>query len=864
MSRRWLSRVMLRLVPRAWRDTVGADLEEEARTSRRGRLWFLAHSLAAGVRLHRLSFGDTLRTDVTHAVRSLARSPGYTTAAVLTFALGIGANIAVFAVIDRMMFRPLPYGDADRLVHLHAVVQSDAFPAAHLALGTTAALRQRATSFSGMAIAEIRESTITIDGLGEEVRLAEASHDLLRVLQVAPISGRDFVPADVGSTERLVLLADNEWQRRFNRSPDVFSRDLFSRQGSREIPYRIVGILPRGFLVPSSSRADRLDGLVLTSLPYEADVTERSFQQLGPSAVARLAAGISLEEAQAEVDVIVSRLKADFPGPVLAGMGVHLLPVRQGLFQFYRSYAWLIVGGVALVLLIACVNLAALLLAKGRGREHDLAVRVAIGASPWRVVRLVMIESLLLCGVSAAGALVGARVIFAGVLSLVPAGLRDVAVDPFDPRLIGIALAATAGSGVLAALLPAARARRVDVLVGLRQNGRGTAGRLRGGATLMAIETALGVLLVTGAATTIASFAGMAYGFPGFDEQGLYGVRVNHGYVRADGGVRYTPERVRLVLETIRSAPGIDRAGAVSLLTVGMERRTSDAFWRARGVEGFRLGVSEGYFDALGTPFLAGRDISASEVDGQERVALVSRSGAAHLCPGGSAADCIGRRIDHEGRPLTIVGVVEDITSAPGEAPTAGLYLPMTLEDARASGSAVEVAVRVAAGTVPDPTTIDARLDVALGSGSLVLFSIAERTAPYLQRPRFQAALFAALAVIALLLATIGLYALAAFDVARRRREMGIRLTLGATARDLRRAVVGTAIRPVIAGAAAGLVVAWWAAQFLQAYLFEVDARDPWTLAIVACTLLATAVVAAWLPARRAARTDPASVLRAI
>jgi predicted permease len=684
------------------------------------------------------------------------------------------------------------------------------------------------------------------------------------VLEVAPIAGRDFVPADVGSPERIVLLTDEQWRRRFNRSPDVFTRDLFGSQGTRQIPYRVVGVLPRGFLVPSSSRADRLDGLVLTSLPYDADVTEGSFRRLGPSAVARLAPGITREQAQAEVDVIVTRLKADFPDPVLAGIDVHLLPVRQGLFQFYRSYAWLIVWGVALVLLIACVNLAALLLAKGRGREHDIAVRVAIGASPWRVVRLVLIESVLLCGVSAAVALVGARVIFAGVLSLVPAGLRGVAVDPFDPRLIGIALAATAGSGVLAALLPAVRARRVDVLVGLRQDGRDAGGRLRGSATLMAIESALGVLLVTGAATTVASFAGMAYGFPGFDEQGLYGVRVNHGYVRAEGRIRYAPDRIRLALETIRSAPGIDRAGAVSTLTVGMERRTGDAFWQARGMEGHRLGVSDGYFDALGTLFLAGRDISASEVDGQERVALVSRSGAAQLCPGGSASDCVGRRIDHEGRPLTIVGVVEDITSAPGEAPTAGLYLPMTLEDAPATQSAVQVAVRVPAGAVPDPATIDARLDAAFGPGGASVFSIAERTAPYLQRPRFQAVLFASLAAIAIVLAAIGLYAVAAFDVARRRREMGVRLALGATPGDLRRTVIGTAVRPVLIGAAGGLTTALWAAQFLQSFLVDVDARDPWTYALVALVLVATAVVAAWLPARRAAKTDPAQVLRAV
>jgi ABC-type antimicrobial peptide transport system permease subunit len=260
---------------------------------------------------------------------------------------------------------------------------------------------------------------------------------------------------------------------------------------------------------------------------------------------------------------------------------------------------------------------------------------------------------------------------------------------------------------------------------------------------------------------------------------------------------------------------------------------------------------------------VAGRDFTRTEIAERLPLAVVNRAGGASLWPGRPASDVIGQQVAHENVTYRVIGVVGDVKNAPGEASAAGLYLPLTSDGVRVTQSALNVAVRFADGVTPDLSVFQTRLDAALGENTVTLQSVAERAAPYLQRPRFQAVLFASAAVIALVLAAVGLYALAAFDVARRRREMGIRLTLGATARDLRRAVVGTAVRPVIAGAAAGLVVTWWAAQYLQSFLFEVDARDPWTYALVALVLVATAVVAAWLPARRAARTDPASVLRA-
>jgi len=861
LSRRWLSRVILRLVPRAWRDTVGADLDEEARTSRRGRLWFWTQSLAAAVRLRRFSFGDTLRTDITYAVRSLARSPGYTTAAVLTFTLGIGANIAVFSVIDRMMFRPLPYGDADGLVHLHSFVQSEAYPEAFLLEGHAIALRERARSFDDIATARTVDQPVSIDGLGDDLILSHATHNLLEVLRVSPVAGRDFSAADIGGVERPILLAYAEWERRFDRSRDVFERTLSAGTGTRRQRYRVVGVLPPGFLVPSSGRTEHIDGLVLTTAPFVGDL---DFFEMGPSAVARLRNQVSRDEAQAEVEALVARVALEFPDAALAGRAIHVEPVREGLFLLYRPYAWLIVAGVGLVLLLACANLATLLLAKGRSRETDVAIRTALGASPWRVGRLILIEATGLCVMSAGIALAVCQTLSSLVLSLVPAGLRGVAASPLDGRLIALATATAIASAVVAALLPTWHSLRNPVLGCLRQDGRSLAGSLRGGATLMAIEATLGVLLVAGAVTTVVNFAQMAYGFQGFDENDLYALRVRHGYVRIEGERRHDPGRLTRIAETVRAVPAVRDAGTASRVTLGMERNAGDRFWRDLGQDGHVLGVGDRYFSTAGIPLVVGREFVADEIEDRAPVALVNRQAAAQLWPAVRVGEVPGRFVQVGTQPRRVVGVVHDVRTPPGEAPSAGLYLPMTAPDAPANNTSVEVLIRMHAGIAPDVAAIGARLDEAFGPDRVTLESIAERTTPYLQRPRFQAVLFASIAVIALVLASVGLYALAAFDVARRRREMGIRLALGATARDLRRAVIGVAVRPVILGAAAGLILTWWAAQFLQAFLFEVDARDPWTFALVALVLVATAVLAAWLPARRAARTDPASVLRAI
>jgi predicted lysophospholipase L1 biosynthesis ABC-type transport system permease subunit len=270
-------------------------------------------------------------------------------------------------------------------------------------------------------------------------------------------------------------------------------------------------------------------------------------------------------------------------------------------------------------------------------------------------------------------------------------------------------------------------------------------------------------------------------------------------------------------------------------------------------------------FEAMGTPLVAGRTFSDEDIDVGARVALLNRLGALALWPSDDPAAAVGRGVQLESNRYTVVGIVGDIRRYPGVAPTPSLFLPITSPDARVFQSGALTVFRMSAGASLDRTLLRSRLDDRFPSAGVPAPQpVSQMLAPWMERPRFQAALFASFGVIALLLAAVGLYAVAAFDVARRRHEMGVRLTLGATGRDLRRLVIRAAVSPVLIGSTIGLLVTWWAAQFLQAFLFEVDARDPWTYGLVALTLVATAVVAAWLPARRAARTDPAMVLRSL
>jgi hypothetical protein len=442
---------------------------------------------------------------------------------------------------------------------------------------------------------------------------------------------------------------------------------------------------------------------------------------------------------------------------------------------------------------------------------------------------------------------------------------RGFAAPALDGRVVAVAgLLALLGTG-LAGLAATRRVRRRDVTTLLQASARSVGRRRFGGGVLMTIETALAIVLVAGAAVTIRSFAGLVLKHPGFVADDLYVLQTSAGWrQRWPIAESWRDDRAPAVLDEVRMTPGVVWAGAgTGVPTEG--NAGAGAFWRARGLPGQEFGVTAGYFDALGTQIRHGRVISDHDVAAVADVAVVTETGARTLWPSHPVGTAVGRMFTYlDGSSKVIVGVVADFSRRPGASAVPVLFLPFGSKGLQATSSNIYVTLRMAPAHRLDTADVLRRVQSRLGGGAGgSIVHVPDTLTPWLQQPRFQAALFGSLAAVALVIACVGLFALTTFEMARRTFEMGVRLSLGATPRQLRRLVIAWALRPVLIGACAGLAVTWWAARFLQSFVFEVDARDFWTYAVVAFVLVITAVVASWLPARRAARTDPTLVLRA-
>jgi predicted permease len=740
-----------------------------------------------------------------------------------------------------------------------------------LDLALTTRWRLQGETVADVAYADGGSRPAVIDGLGDAPAfVARATWNLLGVLEVRPVAGRDFTLEDARSPRREILLSDAAWNARFARDPTVIGRLV----GSGPAAIEIVGVLPAGFLLPSSALMERLDAVEVLS-----DALDRPASDgwITTAPVARLKPGVTLEEAGAELTAIAAALtEAEAPmihQSLRRNPSLRVVPLQTGLLFKYRPYLWLIVTAVVLVLLIGCANLSALFVARSRSRDRDAAVRAALGSSRARLTAVSVLELTMVSTAGAVVALAALALVQRAVLAAVPDVFRGFAVAPSDPRLIAMTAGLALLAGLAAAIAPAWRLLRVDAIVALRRSERG--GRTPHGARALLIgQTALGIVLVAGAAVTGRNVLQMLTTHPGYHARGVALVTLQHGRrldPRVDdwpGAPAVSATRLALVEQAIAGVPGVVSVGVANRLPLLQWGGVGFDFWRTHGSEaGGVWGIGAGVFETLGARMVAGRAFTPGEAASGAPVAILSLAGARQLWPHVAPGETPGRVLDlphHSGQPvgLTVIGVVEDMRPHAGETPSPELYVPISHDVAHPSSSTLTAVVRVEPPGSATAADIDVALDRALGPSATTMLDLADSLDAYLQQPRFQALLFAALAGIAIALSAAGLYAVAAYDAAQRRFEMSVRVALGATAAQIRRAVVGAAVQPVAIGVAIGLAGAWWAARFLQAFVFEIDARDPWALAVVATVLLATAVIAAWIPARRAARTDPAAVLR--
>ncbi len=796
--------------------------------------------------------------DLRYALRQIRRHPGYAAIVVATLALGIGANTAVFSVVDAVLLRPLPYADAGRLVRLWS-----AYPARNITRGTASepdledwrAQSRTVESIGAWPAIHIAGLVTTRDGTPSELETEYVTPGFFETLGVPAARGRALRPADHerSGDNHVIVLGFGAWQRLFGGDAGLVGRTVtLSGQA-----WRVAGVMPRGFSYPRPG----IDAWVPLSVIPESGIP-RLRQVRFLSVVGRLAPDATPASARKEMDAIAGRLARAYPDADRDLTAVSVQPLRDQIVGSVRPAMLAIFGAVALVLLIGCVNVAGLALARSEDRGRELGVRAALGASRAAVVRQLLTESAVL---SVAGGGVGLALGAWGtraIVALAPAGIPRLGQVTLDWRVLAFAAAVSAATALLSGLLPALRASRADPAAALAEGGRGgstgpRSSRLRG--ALLFGEVALVALLAVGAGLLVRSYAAVRSVDPGFRARGLLTLGVH-----ADGD-DYR-EFLQQALRDVRDVPGVRSAAMVRPLplgpnTFGGETLTFSIPGRPPAPEGqepqanLRM-VSPGYFRTMGIPLLDGRDFDQRDAPDVPPVVILSRS-AARKYWGDELP--VGQQIRVGKVSAEIVGVVDDVRQTSlEEDPGPALYVPfdqrsrrgMTLVVRTDDDASVLGPIRKAIWALRPDQPIE---DVA-SMESLLASATAGR--------RFSMALLGTFAALALLLAAVGIYGVVAYTVSRRVREIGIRVALGAGPAAVIRLVVGRSLALVAGGAAAGLIAAAAAGGILQSLLFGVGRLDPWVFAGSSLVLVLVAAAASALPARRAARVDPLVAIR--
>jgi putative ABC transport system permease protein len=799
----------------------------------------------------------SLWQDVRYGVRVLVRVPVFTAVAILTLALGIGANTAIFSVVNAVLLRPLPFADPDRLVMLWETSQAtgeDQVPVAPADYFDWQAASQR---FERLAAFHPWSFNLTSGGEPERISGAVATANLFELLGKKPALGRGFrLEEDRPGGPAVVVLGHGLWQRRFGADPGVLGRKLVLD----DVPYAVVGVMPAGFEMPDKAEIWK----PLGRAPESAD---REFQFL--RVIGRLRPGVSLSEARAETSAIASRLARDYPKTNL-DRGINAVPLAEQVFGEVRPKLLVLIGGVALMLVAACFNVANLLLARAVGRREETAVRQALGASRGRLVRQFLTESLLLAFLGGIAALL---VAYWGVWFLTTFGpekvprLREASVDA---TVLGFTLATTLLVGLVFGLIPAIHGSQFDPARMLRP--RRSRGRLLG--TLVSVQIAIALMLLVGAVLLGRSFVLLASVPPGFDPENLLTLQISlpaAKYAEAHQTAAFTEQ----VLERIEALPGVVAAGTTVSLPIGSGMNVDQTFTiegepvaaAEEGRTALLRPVSPGYFEALRMPVVSGRAFTAADRDGAPPVVVINETMARRYWPG---RDPLGRRLvvgvelggvgrlDETSRE--IVGIVGDVKHEGLASETLPeLYLP----NAQGTWRFVILAVRAES----DPAALTRQVLQAVWQVDKTLpvarvRTMAEIVSESVGQPRFYALLLSLFAVVSLVLAAVGIYGVVSYSVSQRTHEIGIRMALGARRMDVLRMVLREGLLLASLGILAGVLLSMGLSRFLASLLFGVGATDPATFVAVCAALAAVALLSSYLPARRATRADPMAVLR--
>ena len=800
-----------------------------------------------------------LGRDIRYAVRVLRRVPGFTVVALATLGLGIGANTAIFSVVNAVLLRPLPYGDPDRLVQIGARAPNGS--ASNVGYTTFLDWRDRSRSFDEMALIRSWIPTLITNGQPERISALRVSANFFHTLGVKPALGRDFTNAeDTPDGWRVVVLSDGLWRRRFGADPAAIGRVITMN----DRPYTIVGVMPASFEpLISEHFYQRAEMWALVGYDRSQPFACRGCQHL--KAVGRIKQGTSLEAARADIDAVQTELRKVYPSEY-PPEAMTLVPLRDELMGGLRPALMVLMGAVACVLLIACANVANLLLSRMANRERDLALRVALGAGRARLVRQLMVESGLL---ALAGGVLGVAVSAVAVpilTRMAPAEMSRLTDAHLDARVLGFSMLLSLATAFVFGLLPAIRGSRIDPQAALQGDGRRTSSAPTSLARrfLVAANVGIAVVLLAGAGLMIKSVGRLLGVNPGFDPDRVLSLQISmvgQAYAKDEAVLRTT----EAIVAGLRALPGVEAAAAAGQIPLGGNGDTWGFHIEGRpsgpldpSVE--RYSITPDYFAVMRIPLRRGRIFNDADRGAAQNVMLIGEQTARTLWPG---ADPIGQRVrigGYDGPWRTIVGIVGDVRHQELAAPpTLQMYAPQ----AQITDSFLTVVIR--SGIDPAVLAAEARRTIWSVAGDVPVYAVSTLTdlvAKSVAPRRFVMVLLEIFGGLALLLTAIGVYGVISYSVAERTREIGLRAALGATPGNIVRLIVGSGLVVVGSGLALGLVAALGATRYLQASLYDVRAHDPATFVTIALILFVVALGAQILPIARALRVEPNVALR--
>ena len=798
---------------------------------------------------------DTLFRDIRYGFRSLLKRPGFTAIALVALALGIGANTAIFSLVNAVVLQPLPYPEPERLVWVWGN-----FPGGNRASVSPADyldFRSQNKSFEQFAATVSITSTTTLTGSGEPEPLnaSVVTGNYFQALGVTPALGRGFsLDNEKPGNDQVAIISYELWQRRFAGNPGIVNQRINLDSKS----FEVIGVMPKNLTFPQTA-----DLWVPLNFDGNPELRVRKAHFLRP--LGRLKPGVTMAQAQSDTDGIATQLEKQYPNSN-TGWSLRLEGLRDRLIGSSKTSLFILFGAVGFVLLIACANVANLLLVRAAGRQKEIALRTAVGASRFRIVRQLMTESLLLAII---GGTIGALIAAWGIDLLVLLSgntIPPTATVRIDATVLAFTLVTTVITGLLFGLAPALRTMKLNLSDTLKEGGRsGGEGTLknRTRSLLVVFESALAVVLLIGAGLLIRSFIALQNTNPGFDANNVLTMRVDLPRGKYD-----TPEKASSFFQQLEQRlsglPGVEKVGFITELP--LTGQPNDAPFTVEGrpavARGQEFGadfrrVNQNYFEALRIPLLRGRNFTPQEVRDNARMIVVSESLVNTAFPNEEA---LGKRLMTvlSDKPFEIIGVVGDIRHRSLEfQPYATMYLPtftsgrmnLTLRIQGDPMSLVPAVRKEVNGIDPEqPVAAIRTMDEWVNRSTAT--------------PRYRTTLLGLFAAIAMILAATGIYGVMSYSVAQRTHEIGIRMALGARQGDVRRMVVGQGMLLVAVGLGIGLLTAFGVTRVMNTLLFQVTAKDPLTFLAVAGLLSIVAFVACFIPARRATKVDPLTALR--